>query len=103
MKHLNHIVENWINKNIKTKNPFFKKLLVLWPKIIGSKLGKYSIPYSFLTENSQNILIIYVYNGAVSLKIQSMIPILKNQILIHIGYQPVNEIRIIQKMNFCDY
>lgn len=89
-----------MNQNVKNSNPFLKKLLVSWPKIVGFELAKFSIPHSFVSENSQNVLIIYAYNGAVSLKIQSIIPVLKNQILIQIGYQPVKEIKIIQRMGF---
>ena len=78
----------------------FKKLLIFWPKIVGKTLSKYSIPHNFLTENNQNLLIIYVYNGPSSLKMQAIIAQIKNRILIQIGYQPIKEIRIIQKMNF---
>lgn len=99
MKQINSIVEKWISKNIKKNtNPFFKKLLILWPKIVGYELAKYSIPHNFVTDNNQNILIIYVYNGAISIKMQSITSYIYNQILINIGYQPIKEIRIIQKI-----
>lgn len=100
MKNVETIIQSWMKKNIKNPNTFFKKLLILWPKIVGSQLSKFSIPHNFITENNQNLLIIYVYSGPVSLKIQSILPDLKNRILIEIGYQPVKEFRIIQKMNF---
>lgn len=102
MKTVGSLISNWMKKNIKNSNPFFKKLLIAWPKIVGAELAKFSIPHSFITDNNQSLLIIYVYNGAVSIKIQSIIPALKNKILIQIGYQPIREIRIIQKMNFLD-
>lgn len=97
MKPINILVEKWINKNIQNPNNFFKKLLIHWNKIVGPEIAKYSIPHNFITQNNQNILIIYVYNGAISVKMQSMLEKIKNQILINIGYSPVKEIKIIQK------
>jgi hypothetical protein len=100
MKNINSLVETWMKKNIKNPSPFFKKLLILWPKIVGTQLSKFSIPNNFLTENNQNLLIVYVYNGPASIRMQSIVPQIKNRILIQIGYQPIKDIRIIQKMNF---
>ena len=100
MKNINLIMEKWINKNIKIQHPFLKKLTILWPKIVGYELSKYSIPHSFISQNNQDILVIYVYNGSVSIKIQSIIYLIKNRILINIGYQPIKEFRIIQKVGF---
>ena len=97
-KQISLITQKWLSANVRDGGLFFKKLLILWPKIVGSELARFSVPYKFATENDENILIIHVFNGSVSIRIQSIFTLIQSQIMIHIGYCPVASIRVVQKI-----
>ena len=89
IKHQNHNVTN---------NQFFQKLIIHWPEIVSDKMiARHSIPGKITNDNNKLILQIYSYNGAITVQLQSSIKQIKQNIKLHIGYFPVNDIRIIQK------
>jgi hypothetical protein len=98
MHNIDSIVEKWLHSNIKTNNNFFKKLVIYWPKIVGYSLSRHSIPHKIITENNKLTLYIYVYNGPISIGIQSIISVIKNNIILNIGYCNIDEIKVMQKL-----
>lgn len=97
---IENLIRNYC-KNLAMDNKFLKKLILEWPKIIeDKKLARYSIPVKIYTENNEAnrvILQINAYNGSAALKIQLLIPKIKQNIKFHIGYCAMNDIKVVQK------
>lgn len=96
---IDSIINKWINNDEKNKNDFFKKLIIHWIDIVeNEKFARYSSPGKIIKENNNKYsLLIFSYNGSVTLSLQGIIKKIKQNIKLHIGYFPVNSIRIVQK------
>lgn len=98
-KGLTFFLDKIILNNTHHQSIFLKRLLINWNDIVGDeKLSKYSIPAKISIESNKSILTIYTYSGSVSVYLQGMINKIEQNIKLNLGYLPVNEIRIIQKI-----
>ena len=102
---IDDIVEKWLlnNKKISNfyENNFFRKLIIFWPKIVGEKYSRYSIPCNITKENQDLILNIATYNGSVCVQLQSKIKEIEMSIKREIGFFPVKSIKIFQRSSSC--
>jgi hypothetical protein len=95
---IDSFITKWIASDKSNQNQFFKKLILYWPEIVADKkFARYSTPGRIIQENTKSTLIIFSYSGPVTIYLQGMITKLEQNIKLHIGYFPVNSIRIIQK------
>ena len=83
---------------MKGHDPFFRALVLHWKEIINNhKVSRCSIPARITINNDDSTLIIFSYDGSATLYLQGMIKRIEQNIKLHVGYFPVNSIRIIQK------
>ena len=102
MREINNLVDGWLAKNKKIshfqQNDFLRKLTLFWPKIVGEKYSIYSTPSRIIKESKKLILIISVYNGAVTLQLQSKMREIEASIKREIGFSPISTMRIQQRV-----
>jgi hypothetical protein len=90
------VIDNVTKAYRKEHGDVLYNLIKLWPKIIGDRLSRISMPVKlqFSKGNTNGTLIIEVMSPAFSLEVQAMEHIIVQKVAVFFGYQSIARIRV---------
>jgi hypothetical protein len=90
------VIDNVTKEYRKEHGDILYNLIKLWPKIIGDRLSRISMPVKlqFSKGNTNGTLIIEVMSPAFSLEVQAMEHIIVQKVAVFFGYQSIARIRV---------